>query len=243
MPDELDSKRTRKGELARQRILESALHLFGSQGYEETTMREIAAEAGYSPGLTYRYFASKEELVLALYENLCAQLDEYSHTFPVIALPDRFHLCVTHLLELMSPQREALSALFGTALNPRSKAGVFSEDTAHIRWRARNTYLRLIREAKDAPKASQCENLATVLYGMHLAMVLFWLIDTSEGARRTRLLLAFLRDMLKLIQPLLWLPPVSQALIRLAAILGPILGDERIIQSPQQEFISSDDPI
>ena len=46
MTEGADSKRTPKGELARQRILESALQLFGSRGYEETTMREIAAEAG-----------------------------------------------------------------------------------------------------------------------------------------------------------------------------------------------------
>ena len=32
MTQELDGKRTPKGELARQRILESALHLFGSRG-------------------------------------------------------------------------------------------------------------------------------------------------------------------------------------------------------------------
>ena len=37
--------------------------------------------------------------------------------------------------------------------------------------------------------------------------------------------LAFLRNMLKLIQPMLWLPPVSQALARLADIVGPLLGD------------------
>ena len=234
MPEEPDGKRTRKGEQARQRILESALHLFGSQGYEETTMRDIAAEAGYSPGLTYRYFASKEELVLELYQNLCVELGEYTRNIPAHSLPERFHLCIIRQLELMTPHREALSALFGTALNSHSKAGVFGENTADIRRRARRTYLGIIQGAKDVPKESQCEDLATVLYGMHLAMVLFWLIDESEKVWRTHLLLAFLRDMLKLIQPLLWLPPVAQSLTRLAAILGPMLGDERLTtMSPQ----------
>ena len=85
MTEELDGRRTRKGELARQRILESALRLFVSRGYEETTMREIAAEAGYSPGLTYRYFARKEELVLVLYQNLDEELDTYTHELPPIS--------------------------------------------------------------------------------------------------------------------------------------------------------------
>lgn len=235
MNEESDGRRTRKGEQARQRILESALQLFGSQGYEETTMRDIAAKAGYSPGLTYRYFASKEELVLGLYQNLCVELDEYSLNLPAHSLSEGFQLCISRHLELMVPHREALSALFGTALNSHSKVGVFSENTADIRRRARKTYLRIILGAKDAPKESQCEDLATVLYGMHLAMVLFWLIDESEKEWRTHLLLTFLRDTLKLIQPLLWLPPVAQSLTRLATILGPILGDERpTTRSPQQ---------
>jgi AcrR family transcriptional regulator len=227
MREELDGKRTKKGELAHQRILDVALRLFGSQGYEETTMREIATEAGYSPGLTYRYFASKEELVLALYQNLCVQQDEYTQHLPARSLPERFHLCVSTQLELMTPYRNALSALFGTALNSRSKANIFGENTADIRRKTRGMYLKVILGSRDVPRKSQHEDLATVLYSMHLAMVLFWLIDESKNVWRTHLLLAFLRDMLKLIQPLLWLAPISQALTRLAAILGPMLGDER----------------
>ncbi|GHO46565.1 TetR/AcrR family transcriptional regulator [Ktedonospora formicarum] len=227
MQEEPDGKRTRKGEHARQRILESALSLFGSRGYEETTMREIAAAAGYSPGLTYRYFASKEELVLGLYKNLCTDLEFFTHSLPICPLPERFHMMVTKQMELMTPYREALSALFGSALNTRSSVGVFSKNTEAIRFRGRETYLIVIQEAKDAPKEPQCEDLATILYGTHLALVLFWLIDESRGAWRSRLLLAFLRDMLKLMQPLLWLPPIVQALARLAAILGPLLGDKR----------------
>jgi AcrR family transcriptional regulator len=227
MIEERDGKRTPKGELARQRILESALHLFGSRGYEETTMREIAAEAGYSPGLTYRYYASKEELVLVLYQNLAEELDEYTRELPPASLSARFHMAVDKQLALMLPHREALAALFGTALNARSQAGVFSENTLDIRRQSRSIYLRIIEGAKDAPKESQRQDLATILYGAHLAMVLFWLIDQSNKAWRTRLFLAFLRDMFKLIQPFLWLPPISQALARLAAILGPLLGDDR----------------
>jgi AcrR family transcriptional regulator len=227
MNEKQEGERTRKGELTRQRILESALFLFGSRGYEETSMREIAAEVGSSPGLTYRYFRSKEELVLGLYQNLCVELEEYAHELAPGSLSERFHAMVARQLELMVPHRAALSALFGVTLNSRSSAGVFSEDTVDIRRHGRKTYLEIILGAKDAPKKSQCEDLATVLYGIHLAMVLFWLIDESKQAGRSRLFLTFVQDMLKLIQPVLWLPPISQALARLAAIVGPLLGDDR----------------
>lgn len=132
--------------------------------------------------------------------------------------------------------RRLLAALFGTALNPHSKVGVLSESTADIRRKSREMYLALIEGAKDAPQVSQREDLATVLYGAHLTLVLFWLIDRSNEAQRTQHFLAFLRDMLKLIQPILWFPPVSQALTRLANILGPLLGDDRTItRSPQEK--------
>ncbi len=114
MDEKQEGERTRKGELTRQRILESALLLFGSRGYEETTMREIAAEVGSSPGLTYRYFRSKEELVLGLYQNLCAELEEYAHELAPGSLSERFYAMVARQLELMAPHRAALSALLGS---------------------------------------------------------------------------------------------------------------------------------
>src|SRR5262249_3412959 len=116
---------------------------------------------------------------------------------------------------------------FGTTLNPRSKAGVFGESTADVRRQARKSYLRVIQGAKDAPREALREDLATALYGAHMALVLFWLIDQSKNARSTRLFLALLRDLLKLVLPVLWLPPVAQSLSRLAAIIGPLLGDDR----------------
>lgn len=227
MTEELDEKRTRKGELARQRILESALRLFAARGYEETTMREIAAEAGYSPGLTYRYFASKEELVLVLYQNLDEELDTYTHELPPASLAERFHQTLNQQLALLAPYRDVFSTLFGTTLNPRSKAGVFGASAAKIRIRARKSYVRVIQGATDAPREAVREDLATVLYGAHMALVLFWLIDQSTHTTRTRLFLALLRDALRLVQPVLWLPPMRQSLARLAMIIGPLLGDER----------------
>lgn len=236
MTEEHEGTRIRKGELARQRILTSALRLFGSQGYEETTMRDIAAEAGYSPGLTYRYFAGKEELVMMLYQHLAEELDSYTRSLPPVSLAERFYATATKLLELMAPHREALAALFGTALNPRSKVGVLSESTADIRQESRGMYLAIIEGATDAPRVSQRQDLATVLYGIHLAIVFFWLIDQSTETQRTQQLVAFLRDLLKLLQPILWLPVVSQVLVRLVRIVGPLLGiDEPLLQPDTQK--------
>jgi AcrR family transcriptional regulator len=55
-------------ERSRERILEAALALFAREGYERTSVRMIAREAGVSQGLLYNYFEGKEGLLRALFE-------------------------------------------------------------------------------------------------------------------------------------------------------------------------------
>src|SRR5271157_948659 len=49
----------------RNKILEAAQRVFANKG-SSATMAEVAAEAGVSQGLAYRYFASKEEILTIL---------------------------------------------------------------------------------------------------------------------------------------------------------------------------------
>ena len=52
----------------RDTLYAAALRLIAKRGYEAATLRDIAAEAGVSPALLYRYFPGKHAVVLALYE-------------------------------------------------------------------------------------------------------------------------------------------------------------------------------
>src|SRR5579884_1314897 len=217
---------TQKAALTRQRILDTALQLFATQGYEKTTMRDIASSAGCSLGLTYRYFASKEDLVLELYRWLAAQLEEQVSLLPATSIADRFHHLMQELLKAMAPHRLTLTALSGAALNPLSRAGVFGAEGAEVRRRARASYRVLVSGAKDAPGAAQVDDLATALYGLQLALVLFWLQDLSNETRQTEELLRFVHEMLSRLRPLLRLPWVAQAVARLVQIVGPLLGQE-----------------
>ena len=60
------SRRDREREQRRQEILQAALRLFASQGYDLTTLDQIAAAAEYGKGTLYNYFSSKEELFSAM---------------------------------------------------------------------------------------------------------------------------------------------------------------------------------
>ncbi len=52
----------------RERILDIALDLFTEKGYDKTSLREIAAELGFSKAAVYYHFASKDDILLALHQ-------------------------------------------------------------------------------------------------------------------------------------------------------------------------------
>jgi len=67
--------RQRKKNATRDRIRASALQLFGEQGYDATTVEQIAAAAGLSHMTFFRYFPTKEDVALSdSYDPLLAGL-------------------------------------------------------------------------------------------------------------------------------------------------------------------------
>lgn len=58
----------------RARILEAARRLFAREGLEGTSLRAIAAEAGYTPAALYFHFESREAIYAALLEESLAAL-------------------------------------------------------------------------------------------------------------------------------------------------------------------------
>jgi AcrR family transcriptional regulator len=56
--------RARKKEQVRTTIQREAIRLFREQGYDETTIEQIAEAAGVSPATYYRYYTSKEDVIV-----------------------------------------------------------------------------------------------------------------------------------------------------------------------------------
>ena len=97
------SLRERKKLKTREAIQREAMRLFQKQGYEETTIEQIAAAVEISPSTFFNYFPSKEDVVL---------YDAYD---PMMAS-----------LFLARPADEALSVSFRAVLD--SLAAIFQRD-------------------------------------------------------------------------------------------------------------------
>ncbi|MGN6101053.1 MAG: TetR/AcrR family transcriptional regulator, partial [Devosia sp.] len=52
--------------LRRQELLDIALKLFATRGYDETSVNDVIEAAGLSKGAFYHHFSSKEDLMKAL---------------------------------------------------------------------------------------------------------------------------------------------------------------------------------
>ncbi|MFJ2201990.1 TetR/AcrR family transcriptional regulator [Streptomyces violaceusniger] len=65
----------RRGD-TRQRIQDVALELFAEQGYEKTSLREIAEHLEVTKAALYYHFKTKEDIVLSLFQDLGRPLDE-----------------------------------------------------------------------------------------------------------------------------------------------------------------------
>jgi AcrR family transcriptional regulator len=214
---------TPKARLTRGRILEAALEMFADRGYEATTMRDVAREAGASVGLAYRYFTSKEEFALALYMRLSEESEEWAKDgLAGGTVAERFERAMLAKLDQVSPHRDPLAALLTRALDPSSPISALGEGTATVREKMGGVFLELVRGASDAPPEKQARELGNLLYALHLAILLYWFHDRTPEARATRELVGSVRETLRYLRPALRLSPMSRVLSRLAGALGTV---------------------
>lgn len=192
--DELTEKRqvqTAKAEETRTRILDTALRLFRERGFENTTMREIAGEAGVATGAAYYYFRSKEELVMAFY--LRTAEDERERFAEALArtrdLRKRVRALITIKLQQFEEHRSLLTALLKAGVDPRDPLSPFGEQTRPVREQSLQWFARAVGESDAKIPKDLAAQLPRLLWLYHMGLIYFWIIDESPGQRRTQRLL------------------------------------------------------
>jgi AcrR family transcriptional regulator len=104
-------------------ILEHALELFATHGYDRTTIRGIAESAGISQGLIYNYFRSKDELLRAIFEQSMADVRQSFATAERAAPGGRTAALIRSAFELLERNRRFWRISYGVRMQP----GVLAE--------------------------------------------------------------------------------------------------------------------
>jgi AcrR family transcriptional regulator len=217
---------TPQGAETRHLLYATALRLISERGFEATTLRDIADAAGVSVGLLYRYFPSKRAVIIALYDDLSADYTRQAAAMPPGKWRDRFLFALTTSLDVLTPHRVALRALTPMLVGSPDD-GIFSATNAFSRVRVQGVFEHAVLGAADAPKQPLASALGRLLYLVHLAVLLWWLLDRSARQRATGALVALTEQLLPSAALALRVPPVRRFVIAADELMRDALFETR----------------
>ncbi|MGW0766398.1 TetR/AcrR family transcriptional regulator [Streptomyces sp. NPDC002676] len=173
-------KQQRRGN-TRQRIQDVALELFAEQGYEKTSLREIAERLDVTKAALYYHFKTKEEIVVSLFEDL---------TVPIEAVIE-WGRHQPHTLEA----KQEIIRRYSKALTGAEPLFRFmQENQATVReLRIGDTFKDLVRRLRDiiiepgAPLVEQVR-FVSAIFTMHAGMFVMQDIEGDPEKRREAVL-------------------------------------------------------
>lgn len=105
-----------KQQQKRQMLLETAFHLFTSKGINETTIQDIAREAGVAKGTFYLYFKDKYDLIEKLRARKAAKLFEeavrFSRSQEYENFTEQFLIIVDYIIDELTENRDLLKFIY-----------------------------------------------------------------------------------------------------------------------------------
>lgn len=177
----METTRDAKRRETAERVIATADRLFRSAGFEETSIREIAAASGVSTG-TVMAVGEKNALLIAGFDRRIASIHEDRAPRPVSArdaLADRVVALFDPFVTLFTGDPE-LSRRYGAILvSGQHRSIVFTELSE-----------RLLRELEDVLREdaeADAEPLATSLYFAYLGRLFTWPETTDQDGLRTSL--------------------------------------------------------
>ncbi|MCX4995143.1 helix-turn-helix domain-containing protein [Streptomyces longwoodensis] len=178
--DDDGTKQQRRGN-TRQRIQDVALELFAEQGYDKTSLREIAERLDVTKAALYYHFKTKEEILVSIFEDLTQPIEdliEWGREQP-------------HTLET----KQEIVRRYGQALDDAAPLFRFmQENQATIRelrigdsFKSRMQGLREIIIDPDAPLTDQVRCISA-LFTLHAGMFVLQDLEVDPEEKRAAVL-------------------------------------------------------
>jgi AcrR family transcriptional regulator len=122
-----------KRERTRRLIADKAFELFNHNGFGQTTVEQIAAAAEVGPSTLYRYFPTKETLVLEVVEDCLVDAVTWFREQPALELPAGLQAVIERVLEQLESNPDRIRAVFDLAGQTASVSAHLNE----LIWRFR----------------------------------------------------------------------------------------------------------
>jgi AcrR family transcriptional regulator len=116
----------------RERILEVALDLFASDGYEKVSLREIAERVGVTKPALYYYFANKEELFLTLVEPILTRSEQLAQLLDEGPTRESWARGCATLLDWILSRRKLLELLQNNQSTLHTLGPALHDDEEHV---------------------------------------------------------------------------------------------------------------
>ena len=221
------AKTTPKAEETNLRILEAALALFREEGFDKTTMRDIAAKAGVATGAAYYYYPSKDAIVMEFYQRSFADMQPKLQAVmeQVHGLEARLRELIRVKLVYFAPNRGVLRALLRNGADPKYPLSPFSLETAEIREIDIACFRRILVDCGTRIPRDLAPQLPGVLWLFQMGVIFFWIIDDSPDQARTAHLLEFAtKSVASLIRvsALPFMRPLRKTALQLIAIVKAV---------------------
>ncbi|NIK57991.1 TetR/AcrR family transcriptional regulator [Kribbella shirazensis] len=142
-----------KRERTRRLIADKAFELFSDNGFGRTTVEQIAAAAEVGPSTLYRYFPTKEALVLEFVDDCLADAVSWFREQPAMELPDGLRAVIERVLEQLEGNPDRIRAVYDLA----DQTGSVSAHLNELIWRFRTDLAdELVRRLPtDDPRRSE----------------------------------------------------------------------------------------
>jgi AcrR family transcriptional regulator len=173
----------------RRRILEASLERFKSNGFDETTTKDIARHSGIASGTLFNYFPTKEAIVMTLVAESLGRAHkdfEKNRSTEDSSLAEDLFAYIAAGIRRLKPHRKFIHPALESALSPLAR--VDSNETAEsIRLQHLETVGQIVIDngAIDPPSS-----LALHLYWtLYTGILAFWANDSSPKQEDTLALL------------------------------------------------------
>jgi AcrR family transcriptional regulator len=158
----------------REKILQGAFTRLSRQGYENTSIKEIAEEAGVAQGLVHYYFKSKQQLVLAVLMDVCQKLEIYGPEIGEAGALAAFE----NFKAVLKTRRDAHNLyveLIGVGLHDKEVGAGIRDDIRKHRGEVEAVAGQVLAQREADPSPARA--IASVVWGAILGIIVQTLID------------------------------------------------------------------